>query len=449
MSSILGAITLPEQLTLGYAIGRAAGGALEPFLIELENEANKTAVSAGESRPPTIYTTVQGVAQGQIAEATAREWAHEQGYGDEVFDALVAAADNGPALGEAIVAWRRGKLTETEFETALNRAAIEKRWWPALKNLKEARLDIGAIATAVHRGIMSDAGLLVTKVPSGQGVVPRIPESSLDTLAEFEAQGIDPERARVLVADTGLPLSLGEMLRLLNMGEVTATDVQVSVAESNVRNEYMDVALKLARHLLTAHEWAEAELRGIKTHAEAQAGAGMVGLEPQDYDTLFEILGRPLSVHDITKALAHGVDLGGTYTDIPEPYRDAVRRSAIRPEYARLAYANRYTYPSAFVLRSLTQTGEITEQDAHTILLFEGWEPTLAAKVAAAWAAPTGTKADPWLAKADQQLWTKLHKTYVGGTLDPALVDADFDLIGVHPDVRPEILARWDAEKVL
>ena len=449
MAGLLGAITLPEQLTLGYAIGRAAGGALEPFLIDLVNEANKGAVAAGESRPPTIYTTVQGVAQGQIKEAEAREWAHEQGYGDNVFDALKAAADNGPALGEAITAWRRDQLTEAEFETALNRAAIEPQWWPALKNLKEARLDLGAIATAVHRGIMADAGLLVTKVPGGQGVVPRIPESPLDTLAEFAAQGIDPERARVLVADTGLPLSLGEMLRLLNMGEVTATDVQVSVAESNVRNEYMDVALKLARHLLTAHEWAEAELRGVKTHAEAQAGAGMVGLEPQDYETLFEILGRPLNVHDITKGLAHGAKLGGTYDDIPEPYRDAVRRSAIRPEYAGLAYANRYLYPSAFVLRNLTQTGEITEQDAHNILLYEGWEPTLAAKVAAAWAQPTGTKADPWLSKADQQLWTKLHKTYVGGVLDPTLVAADFDLIGVHPDVRPEILARWDAEKAL
>src|ERR1051326_7368636 len=99
------------------------------------------------------------------------------------------------------------------------------------------------------------------------------PTVSLATIAEFAAQGLAPERARILVADTGLPLSLGEMLQLYNRGAVTATDVQVSIAESNVRNEYMDVALQLARRLLTPHEYAEAELRGVLTPQEAQAGA--------------------------------------------------------------------------------------------------------------------------------------------------------------------------------
>ena len=37
----------------------------------------------------------------------------------------------------------------------------QAQWFSALEDLKHDRLDLGAIATAVHRGIMQDAGLLV------------------------------------------------------------------------------------------------------------------------------------------------------------------------------------------------------------------------------------------------------------------------------------------------
>ena len=433
---------------VGVAFGATAIPALLPAVQYLENEA----WSLHPDKPPDAVLLAQGVAQGQVDPDSAKQWAREQGFGDAAWTALVDVANVGPALGYAYEARRRKRLTDAELETAFKRQGIEERWFAALLDLKDARLDLGALATAVHRGIMEDAGLLVQPVPGGSGVIPRIPESPIDTVAEFAAHGIDPERARVLVADTGLPLALGEMLRLLNMGEVTETDVQVSVAESNVRNEYMDAALKLRRHLLTAHEQAEAELRGVKTRAEAQAGAAMTGLEPADYATLFQILGRPLNVHDITKGLAHGVTLGGTYDDIPEPYRDAVRRSAIRPEYAKMAYANRYTYPSAFVLRGLTQAGDIAEAEARDILTFEGWEPTLAATVAAKWAATgTGTtgatKIDPWVSKAHSHLWTAVQKGYIGGSVDQGNAGTSFDVIGIDQAVRPAIFAAWDEQR--
>ena len=430
---------------VGVAFGVAAVPSLLPAAQFLENEA----WSLHPDKPPDAIILSQGVAQGQVDPASAAEWAKQQGFGDAQWAALVDVANVGPALGYAYSAWRRGLLSDGEFDTALKRTGLEEQWFAAMRGLKGDRLDLGAISTAVHRGIMQDAGLLVTPVPGGGGNVPRIPVSGLDTLAEYAAHGIDPERARVLVADTGLPLSLGEMLRLLNLGKVTETDVQVSIAESNVRNEYMDVALDLRRRLLTPHEYEEAALRGILTKAEADAGAALSGMEQPDADLLFQIMGRPLNVHQITQGLAHGETLGGTYDDVPEPYRDAIRRSNIRPEYAKLAYSTRYTYPSAFVLRTLTQSGDLTEQQAEAILTFEGWDPALAKTVAAKWAEPAGAKADPWIGKADTQLWTATHKAYVGGGIDAAAATERFDLIGVAPAAQADVLARWDSEKAL
>lgn len=445
MPSLLGEIGLSEQLVLSYIIGIAGAPAVRPYVQTLVNDA----WSSHPVLPPQAPLLATGVAQGQIPLGEAQSWANQQGISNDAFGALVDAANVGMPLGQAFQSWRRGDLSDNQFQTQLHRLGIESAWWPMLEQLKTDRLDLGAIATAVHRGIMDDAGLLVTPVPTGTGKIPRIPVSSLDTVAEFAAQGIDKERARVLVADTGLPLSLGEMLQLYNRNQVTATDVKVSIAESNVRNEYMDVALELARRLLTPTEAAEAELRGVMTHTEAQNYAGLSGISAADYETLFAILGRPLNVHQIVTGLARGGSYGGDYTAVPEgPYRDAIRRSAIRPEYADLAYHNRYTYPSAFVLRSLAQAGDLGDTSAVTQTLEEiGWKPSFANQVAQAWTGTSG--GDAHVAKAQTQLWTTTHKSYIAEEITDTDATSALGAAGVAAASVAPILTLWQHERTL
>ena len=449
MSSVLSGLGNAAVNTVGetvaFAGGTAGSHALSPLGVAIGQEAWKLE----PIRVPEALLLAAGVAQGQIDPKTAAAWATATGFGQTVFDAMVNIANTGPPLGQALDLLRRDKWTEDQYHTALRRQGIEPTWFDGLTSLQHDRLDLGAIATAVHRGIMDDAGLLVTTVPTGPQNIPRVKVSTLDTLAEFKAQGIDPERARVLVADTGLPLSLGEMLQLYNRGEVTATDVKMSVAESNVRNEYMDAALKLARRLLTPHEYAEAELRGVLTPGEAQAGANLSGLNDADYATLFAILGRPLNVHEITTGIARGGDYGGDYTDVPAGvYRDAIRRSAIRPEYADIAYHNRYTYPSAFVLRSLASAGDLGNTAAVQQTLEEiGWKPSFASQVATAWT--SGASGDSHVGKAQTQLWGTTHKSYVGREVSDATATTALEAAGVAAASVPAVLQLWQAERDL
>jgi hypothetical protein len=445
LTNLGGAAVNTVGQTVAFAGGTTASHALTPYGTAISQEAFKIA----PIRVVDALLLSVGVAQGQIDPDKAATWATASGFNADAFAAMIEIANTGPALGSALELLRRGDWTETQFRTALHRQGIEREWWDGLTSLQHDRLDLGAVATAVHRGIMDDSGLLVTPVPAGTGHVPRIPVSPLDTLAEFAAHGIDPERARVLVADTGLPLSLGEMLSLLNRGVVTETDVKVSIAESNVRNEYMDVALKLARRLLTPHEYAEAELRGILTHEEAQAGAALSGIEPADYRTQFGIMGRPLAEHQITTGLARGGTYGGTYDDVPEgPFRDAIRRSAIRPEYASLAYANRYTYPSAFVLRSLAQAGDLGNEAAVAKVLEEiGWKPSFADQVAAAWMG--GSSTDKHVSGAETRLVTATHKSYIDYEISDATATTALEAAGVGAGSAPAVLALWQAERDL
>ena len=441
----IGELELGLQLILGFMLAEAGGPALRPFTQSLANEAWPLHAVV----PPDAVLLAQGVAQGQVAKADAYNWAAQRGFGTAQMDAMVNVANVGMPLGQAFQSYRRGDLSAGQFQTQLNRLGIEPAWYPMLEALKTDRLDLGAIATAVHRGIMSDAGLLVTPVPSGSGNVPRIPQSNLDTLAEFAAQGIDPERARVLVADTGLPLSLGEMLQLYNRGDVTATDVKVSIAESNVRNEYMDVALQLARRLLTPHEYAEAELRGVIP--DGAPGAALSGLNATDYRLLFDILGRPISTHQVTTGLARGgsYNPGATnYDAVPAgPYRDAIRRSAIRPEFAELDYANRYSYPSGFQIKS--EAPELGEAQTEQLLLEVGWAPKWAKTFATKWSGGTATASDPYTKKAQTQLWTTTHRSYLNHEIPDATATAALSAAGVAAASIPAVLSLWQEERNL
>ena len=422
---------------VGFGLGVALSEALRPLATKIAYEAWATA----PIRVPDPGTLAAGVAQGQVDEDAAREWAKNHGYDDEAFSALIDIANVGPAIGLAFEARRRGELTDAQLRTAFRRTGLEEQWDAAMLALVENRLDLGAIATAIHRGIMAGEGLIVREPPQTPGEVPHVPQSHLDATEEAAAHGIDPERLRILVGNTGLPPGLMEMLHLLNRHAVTEDDVRRAVAQSNLRNEYMDVVLELRRQLLTPHEYEEAALRGIITQDAADAGAELHGMTRGDARLLFETMGRPLAVRAITTGLARGGQLGGSYDDVPEPYRDAIRRSNIRPEYARLAYANRYTLPSTFVLRGMAQAGELNQQETETLLLQSGWQPALAAKVAARWAAggAAGGKAETLAQVADE---------YEGGFATEAEYRASLEHLGYTGAAADRLVHLGDARRV-
>src|SRR4051812_40107899 len=110
---------------VSYGIGTAAGPAIQPFAQLLANEAWKLNAIV----PPPVLLLAEGVAQGQVTKADAYEWAREQGFDSGRMDAMVAIANVGPPLGLAYEAWRRGQLTDAEFQTALRRLGIEPAWF--------------------------------------------------------------------------------------------------------------------------------------------------------------------------------------------------------------------------------------------------------------------------------------------------------------------------------
>jgi hypothetical protein len=169
-----------------------------------------------------------------------------------------------------------------------------------------------------------------------------------------------------------------------------------------------------------------------------------------DTDVLYQIERRPLNPHAITTGLARGGNFNPQPGGLTDPYEASVHQADLGPEWYDLAIANKYLYPSAFVLRSLAQAGDLGGHAAvEQILLEIGWKPSFATKVSTAWTAAGTVKVDPHVAKAQTTLYTEAHKAYVKVGLDRAQVTPALNALAVPAAAQQEVFSLWDMEKQL
>jgi hypothetical protein len=439
------AFDLVDKYILGYALGTAAGPALRPFVQDLANEA----WTINPDLPLAAGVAAAIAAENVDDYDRMAAEAIQTGINGARFKDLYGVTLAAPGTGELLQALRRQTITPGDFTHGLRKAKLEPRWDAALADLQHVRLTPEQIALGIVRSVVPDPGLLTVTLDTSGGVVPAYPVWQGDALEEATAGGVDEGRLRVMVGEIGLPMSAQQAASAYFRRIIKIGDFNRAILEGDTRPEWAPYILEQARQILSANQYQEAALRGVMTQAEADAKTAQHGMSPADAKTLFEILGRPLAVHQITTGLARGGTYGGTYDDVPEPYRDAIRRSNIRPEYAVLDYANRYSYPSAFVLRSLAQAGELGDEAAVAKILEQiGWPPFLAEKVAPAWVGG-GTSVDPHISKADSQLWTTTHASYKAEESTAADVAPALTLLGLDQATQAAVLQRWDAERAL
>jgi hypothetical protein len=466
-----------------FAAGLAVGPALAPELQDLINETWQL----HPSRVPDPGTLANGVAQGQIDQATAATWASYHGINGERFAALVDIANTGPGVPIAFDLWRRGVIGEDAFRRAAKRQGLEPEWIDDLVQVKNVLLDPADIARAIHKSLIPDPGLLAVPQPSGTGKVPAYPVYPIDALAEAAGSGLDRDRLGALVGLQGNPMGAHEAAQAVFRGVIEPVDYDRAIAEGNTRNEWGAAIFEQSRQIPSVTNYVEAFVRGWITEEQMQAGVARHGMTPEDANLEFLIHGRPLSWHQVFIGLRRGGVYNGPTDAIDPAFLKALRESNIRPEWYNLAWAQRYSYPAAFVLRTLVQSGDLTAKEGEQILLFEGWEPKLAATVAAKWAQGTtaaakeatasdlltlydgkrATRADTLaalealgypadeaaskvdvvdarrVASAKSAAISDLHTTYKKGDLSDAAATTALEAIGVAEWAVPLIVSAW------
>jgi hypothetical protein len=147
-----------------------------------------------------------------------------------------------------------------------------------------------------------------------------------------------------------------------------------------------EAVLEYARQIPTARDFFENALRGYHD-ARVGAGAGEAARhEPEDSLVIYQNQGRPMNIRQITQALSRGGEFNPEPGELTDPYEASVVEGNVKPGYYELAKALKYTLPSPFVMRQLTESGVWTEAKAAKRLKDIGWIPEDADEAAKAWA---------------------------------------------------------------
>jgi hypothetical protein len=440
---IFGPIEVVEGVAVGTGVGAGIGDTVIPKLQEFKN----SRWQKYPHRPLAPGDAALAAVKGFPTVLALAEEAAKNGLDGDHFGVLVQNARRYPGTSELLELWRRERLTRAEVDLALERAQIPEPYRTAVLDLFTGRLDPAVIATAIQRGIMHDPGFLPVGPPAGVGKVPKFPVSPLNTLDEAKAHGMDFERLFVETAIVGLPASNQQAASAYFRGIIELDDYYRAISEGNTRNEWRDAILEQARAILSPNQYTELQLRGFIDAPERRRLVGKHGMSPADSDRLLDVLGRSIPVHQIRTGLERGGQYPGSYTNVPSPYRQTIQRSNIREEYAELAYANRFTYPSFFAIRGLMQGGVLNADEGYQILLEMGWKPDLARKVADFYAsAATGTaaKLGPRVKSAQTSAITEIRSAYLIGQADGTQARDWLGRIGVEADEIDGMIPVWD-----
>jgi hypothetical protein len=406
-----------------FAVGTAVGPTLRPVVQDLANESWRT----HPVRPLSAGDAAAIVAEDVEHAPWGRDEAELSGVDNSRFDALVGEALNAPGLSELFEAWRRNLIDDASFTHGLRKAKLEPEWDAPLQGLKQRLLSLSDLANARQQGFVSEGR----------------------QRSESDLQGVDKERADILFELSGLPLGVETMQQALNRGLTDEATFRQAIREGHTKTKYTDLALALRVPVLHATDYAGLHLRGWITEPQMNAGGALSGYSAEQMDLLFLNRGRPAAPGQMATAAARGIDGPDGRPMDKTQFLKGIAESDIRPEWGPMLWESRYLYPPLFQITRLVQAGVIDAATAREWAVKDRYPPEVVAPLFAYWSAPSAAKADTHIGKAQTQLWTTTHRSFLAGESDDATATAALAAAGVPTDAAAAVLELWRHEQDL
>lgn len=418
---VAGAVTFPAGVAVGVGVGGAVSGAIEPRLRALQNEA----WARFKSMPLEAAEAAQLVADGERSMEWGKAEAENMGVNGDRFEALVDMIDTAPDLATLRDMLHRGFIDADGFADGARRNSIEQRWIPPLLRLQERILSPAEAANAWQQGYMSEA----------------------EAEAEAELSGVNARRALIQRELAGLPPGPETGLEMLRRGIIGQAEFEQMIVEGNTKRKYADEYLALRSRILSATTAASLWLKGWVSEGEAKAIGAANGFDAAAMDRIYQDRGRPATVRQAHIGFARGGRLPGAGNNEKQTIRRSVEESNIRSEWFDILYAQRFTYPSAFVVRALASDGTFPQALTETILIESGWKPEWARLASEKWAEADGGSGTKWSDRARSRLFTTAHNEYMDGSLGEAEARTLLGRVGAAAAEQRVIIGLWNAER--
>lgn len=473
-----------DRLTAGIAglgIGAAAEDAISPVLettkqrargeraVRVVDPTTAAAAAAREFDNGDVFESL-GPDGGIIGRSTwgqstvdFEDDAKRTGVGHARYNLLRRLGQTMPPYPEALRLWRRGRINEATVDTILRREAIPAGLRPALKELFDERLPVADVANAIQQGFVKDPPPSHPGDPVLPEPTPPTPEwqhsdgpfeiprevVGIDSAHEARADGFDYERLRVLAELVGLPPGEETLLELWRRGIIGANGYAQGLKEGHTKTKWTAALSARFHALLPPGVLVRLRLKGWIEPADYEARMKLHGYRPETAEDWWLSEGRPATMRQTLIGLRRGGRYDAPITDTPEPFRSAVLQSDISNHWAHLLYMGRETYPSLFVIRALLQAGVWDAVRGEEIIYKSGYPQEMAHEIATHFATAQTAAADPHVGRAQTQLWTTAHNSYVNSESDEAAARArlaELELAGADQDA---VMRLWASEREL
>ena len=170
--------------------------------------------------PPDLALAVL---RGNIDRQEGVDGAAKFGVSEADFDTLLLNTGEPPGLQQLNEAYRREFIDRDRLVRGIRQSRVRNEWVDVIEKLRFAPMSVAQAANAVVRGYL--------------------PETDGASIAQ--QNGLEPAHWKYVLEGNGRPLSHEQMLTLYHRGEVTLAEVKQAIRESDIKNKYIDDAVKL------------------------------------------------------------------------------------------------------------------------------------------------------------------------------------------------------------
>jgi hypothetical protein len=406
-----------------YAFGVATGPVLAPATESIRQEA-------------WMHYATRALLPGDVAGIVAEDvklqsWGEAEaartGLNQERFDALLGEALNAPGIGNLYELWRRGEIDDAGFAHGLRKAKLEPRWDAPLRALHDVLLSPDTLANARQQGFVD--------------VARQHSESAL--------QGVTSDRADILFELSGNPPGPETLQRAYNRSFIDRATFDQGIREGRTKKKYTDLFFELRQPLLTAATAVRLYLKGWWTQAQRDALGAQWGYSSEQMNDMYLAAGRPAAPGQMATATARGIDGPDGRPMDQAQFLKGIKESDIRPEWGQMLWESRFLYPPLFQTVRLLNAGTIDAATAALWLKNSRYPPDVIDAIVAGSSGGTTSATDAHIAKAQTQLWTTTHRSYVANEVTATVARNKLGQAGVSAAAIPTVLGVWDHEKEL
>jgi hypothetical protein len=444
----------------GVAIGTATANVVEPALQELANAAKEQyphypleAEDAAAARAREPVGDIPGLPLGGV------DPSHEalySGMQQGRFDVLTELQREHPSVGELLDLRRRNMalgdghgIGQQEFQEWLRRTGFSAQIIDALTKLLTHYLAPADVANAVQQGFVPDDGLLPPADLSGPPFDIPTEQVPIDPKNEAAVSGLDANRLKVLAELSGNPPGPMELNEMRNRGLIDKDQWLHGIREGRTKTKWAGPLYAIRKQILSGSQAARLRLKGWITPQESYDIGALSGYDQQQMERLYLEMGRPAAPQQMQTAWARGVDGPDGRPMDQAQFQKGIQESDIRPEWGPMLWGIRYAYPPLFQLNRLVLAGAVPADTAATWATYQRYHPDVIAALKAYWQQAPTAKGDPHVVKAENQLWTTTHRSFIAFESNVTQARAALRLLNVPAAAQDQIMLYWQAERDL